>query len=131
MYLLNNFAEFSYFCCRKTHCFKAPLDQTDMLSLKHKMFSAETMKKVHWAKRMFDDWKLFRNSQEHLISFHVDLDDISKLSKEDLVQPLCQFLTEVKKLDGSDYPGKTLYEILISLQFWLETKGISWKLIND
>ena len=26
---------------------------------------------------------------------------------------LVHFLTEVKKIDGSDFPGKTLYDILI------------------
>ena len=41
------------------------------------------------------------------------------------------FITEVKKLDGSDFPGKTLYEILISIQFHLETLGLTWKLLNN
>ena len=38
---------------------------------------------------------------------------------------LVHFLTEVKKIDGSDFPGKTLYDILICVQFYLETLGFS------
>ena len=34
-------------------------------------------------------------------------------------------------MNGEEFPGKTLYEILISLQMYLETKGIHWKLIDD
>ena len=102
-----------------------------MLSLKNKMFSPETMKKVEWAKHMFDDWKLFRNSQEHLKTYECYLDDISTLSQKAFCEAICRFLTKVKKIDGSEFPAKTLYEIVICLQFWIETKGLSWKLISD
>ena len=43
---------------------------------------------------------------------------------------LVHFLTEVKKIDGSDFPGKTLYDILMCVQFYLETLGFSYKLLN-
>ena len=70
-------------------------------------------------------------SQIDLKTYHCDLDDITGLSKEVLSKALCRFLTEVKKIDGTDFPGKTLYKIVICLQFWLETKGSSWRLISD
>ena len=60
-----------------------------------------------------------------------DLDDISTIMQSSLVFAICQFLTEVKKLDGSDFPGKTLYDIGICLQFYLETKGFTYKLLNE
>ena len=44
---------------------------------------------------------------------------------------MCQFLTKVKKLDGTDFPVKTLYDIVICLQFHLEKQGFSWRLLND
>ena len=43
---------------------------------------------------------------------------------------LCHFITEIKKLDGTEYPGKTLYDIVICLQFHLECLGFAFKLIN-
>ena len=44
---------------------------------------------------------------------------------------MSQFITEVKKVDGSEYPGKTLYDIVICVQFHLETLGFAWKLLNE
>ena len=41
------------------------------------------------------------------------------------------FITEFKKLDGSDFPGKTLYSMIICIQFHLETKGYSWRLLSN
>ena len=37
----------------------------------------------------------------------------------------------MKKLDGTEFPGKTLYDIVICVQFYLETLGFSWKLLNN
>ena len=37
----------------------------------------------------------------------------------------------MKKMDGSDFPGKTLYDIIICVQFHLETLSYSWKLLNE
>ena len=37
----------------------------------------------------------------------------------------------VKKIDGSDFPSKTLYNILICIQFHLETIGFPWGIISD
>ena len=60
-----------------------------------------------------------------------DLDDKSTVTKESLIFAMCRFLTEVKKEDGGEFPGKTLYEILICVQFHLETIGLGYKLLND
>ena len=43
---------------------------------------------------------------------------------------LCRFITEVKKVDEPDFPGKTLYDI-VCVQFHLECFGFAFKLIND
>ena len=48
-----------------------------------------------------------------------------------LTYALPRFITEVKKLDGSEFPSKTLYKILFCIQFDLETMGLCWKLLND
>ena len=41
------------------------------------------------------------------------------------------FITEIRKLDGSDFPAKTLYQIVVCLQFHLEGMGFTWKLLDD
>ena len=102
-----------------------------MSNLSRKKFSDETMKKVNWVRRMYVDWRSFRNSQSDLQSFECDIEDVKTITKANLSAAVCRFITEVKKLDGSEYPAKTLYDIVICLQFWLETKGICWKLLSD
>ena len=59
-----------------------------------------------------------------------DLRDINSIEKENLCLALRQFITEVRKLDGQHFPGKTLYEIIVSVQMHLETFGLTWKLID-
>ena len=102
-----------------------------MLSLTRKSFSDETTKKVHWVKQMFNDWKEFRCNSAHLESVDCDIDHPELLSKEVLSKAVCKFITEVKKLDGGDFPPRTLYDIVICLQFWMEHNGFNWKLISD
>ena len=97
-----------------------------MVSLTKNKFSDETMKKVRWAKNMYCDWRNYHNSRDDLESFECDLYDINTLSKEKLNKALCRFITEVRKMDGSEYPSRTLYDIIICVQFWLETQGFSW-----
>ena len=57
-----------------------------------------------------------------------DLDSKSLITKENLIYTMCRFLTEVKQVDGSDFPGKKLHNIAICIQFHL---GSLWKVIND
>ena len=35
------------------------------------------------------------------------------ITRESLIFAMSRFITEVKKVDGSEYPGKTLYDIVI------------------
>ena len=92
-------------------------------------FSDKTHKKIRWVTRMYHEWRSFRYSQQ-LQWIECDLDDASTTSEESLVLALTRFLTEVKKIDGTDFPAKTLYEILICVQFQLEKMGFAWKLLN-
>ncbi len=43
----------------------------------------------------------------------------------------CRFISEVKRQDGSEFPGRTLYNIVLLLQFHLEKTGRMWKLLSD
>ena len=44
---------------------------------------------------------------------------------------MCKFISEITKKDGSDYPGKTLCELVIAIQKYLNQKNLPWKLIDD
>ena len=101
-----------------------------LVSMTCKNFSDETMKKIRWVTKMYHEWRIYRHSLglEHI---SCDLDEVSTISEESLKFALTRFMTEVKKVDGSDFPARTLYDIIICVQFHLETLGITWKLISD
>ncbi len=80
---------------------------------------------------MYHDWRIARNKCPDLICIWADLDDVSTLEKNTLSYGLCYFITEIKKLSGDDFPAKTLYEMIICVQMYLEKMGIFWKLLDD
>ena len=102
-----------------------------MESLAHKKFSPETHKKMRWVTKMYHQWRVDRNKNPEFLHIFADLDDISTLNKSFLSYGLCWFITEVKKINGSDFPPKTIYEMIVCVQMHLESKGLFWKLLDD
>ena len=120
----------SYYFDRSYRRFNKPLSADQLVSIGRKNFSEHTMKKVQWVRRMYNDWRLFRNSEPRLQDVSCDIDDISTITEELFIYDVCRFITEVKKLDGNDFPAKTLYDIIICLQFWLETQGFFLEVVE-
>ena len=79
---------------------------------------------------MYHEWHAYLEGLG-LENIVCDLEDKATITAETLKFTLPHFITEVKKLDGSDYPGKTLYHLVICIQFHLECQGLAFKLIND
>ena len=115
---------------RKRH-YHEPVSDGELHGLSVKNFSYQTNKKIKWVKNMYVDWRKYRNSITPGELIFCDLEDITTINESSLVFALCRFLTEVRKLDGSDFPGKTLYDIVICIQFHLEKMGFTYKLLND
>ena len=118
-------------CLFLIRSYHEPLCKEDLNTMSKKTFSGETNKKIRWVVKMYNEWRSYRNSQPNLDNIVMDFDDVSSITKESLVFVMCRFLTEVKKLDGSEFPGRTLYDILICVQFKLETMGFHSRLLND
>ena len=110
--------------------FNVLLPQSALTELSHKNFSAETLKKVRWVRKMYREWRSYRRSLG-LEYISCDLEDRATISAHSLTFALCRFITEVKKVDGSEFPGKTLYDIIVCVQFHVECMGFAFKLIND
>ena len=53
------------------------------------------------------------------------------LRPDNLAYSLSAFLNEVKRQDGAEFGAKGLYNLVIMLQFFLEKKGLKWKLCED
>ena len=59
------------------------------------------------------------------------LSDGKTINPTDLSCGLCRFLSEIKKVNGQEFPPKTLYNIVICVQLHLESMGIHHKLLDD
>ena len=119
-----------YFSNSRTYNF--PLDEASFESLKHKNFSDETVKNMRWVRKMYSEWRETHNAKyvvDELIS--CDLENLSTITIESLELVLRRFITEVRKMDGEDFPPKTLYQILLCIQFHCETKGLTWRFLED
>jgi hypothetical protein len=104
-----------------------------MIELASRSIPENTKRKAMWAYRMFDAWSQWRQeiSQDGREMRLVDKillvykSEIHMMPEVDLNEVLHQFIAEVRKDGGERYPGKTLYEIISSLQKYLELKGRS------
>ena len=110
--------------------FHQPLKDKELEDLSHKNLALDAMKKVKWVVDMFRNWRNYCHSNAFDF-IQCNLDDKSSITQDNLIFALVRFLTEVKKVDGSEFPGKTLYDILICLQFHLETMDFEWKLLDE
>ena len=72
--------------------------------------------------KVFEEWKKQRNKavlKEDYSGEPVIQEDIDDISDKMLDFTLARFVAEVRKEDGQEYPGKTLDEILSSIQMYL------------
>ncbi len=114
--------------------FKAPLSSVTQKKLTGKTFAELTDHKIGWAVSLYRDWRRARiNSGELNDIFQIINSDVdeSGLDKLNLSTALCAFLSDVKRANRSEYPGKTLYSLLIMIQLHLEKSGLDWKLLDD
>ena len=90
--------------------------------------------KMMWAVRAYNEWR--NNRLSDIVNFdnnifEANLDQVDSLRKEQLEYAMCRFIPEVTKLkSGEDYPGKTLYEMCVALQKYLNMNGKNWKLVD-
>ena len=111
------------------HRYNEPLKAEDLKDLKHKNFSEDTLKKIKWVTKMYREWRGHRNVGGIVIQ--CDLDKNETVSVATLNAAVPQFLSEVRKLNGASFLGRTLYDIVICIQFHLEINGFCFKLLND
>ena len=89
--------------------------------------------KVKWAVNCFNEWHNARLGFGEVdeIILNTDLNDVDKLMKENLEYCLIRFVPEVTKTKGDgEYPGKTLYQMIVAIQKFLEINKLRWKLIH-
>ena len=93
----------------------------------------KTENKMMWGYRTYQEWRAKKLSDCNAYDvdiFNANLDDLKSLTMENFESSLCVFIAEVNKVNGEDYPGMTLYQLSVSIQKYLNEKGIDWKLVD-
>ena len=62
--------------------------------------------------------------------FDANLENLESVRKMNLEHALCIFIVEVKKGNGEEYPGKTLYQLTVSIQRYLNENNLHRKLVD-
>ena len=89
--------------------------------------------KVKWAVNAYTEWRDARlgNGPFDQNICDANLNDLSKINVTNLEYSLCRFVPEVSKSRGDGpYPGKTLYQMIVAIQKFLQLNKYNWKLIH-
>ena len=76
-------------------------------------------RKWTWAINVFEEWRNSRNAvvvREKTGGEPVLTKSLDAMSEQELDFFLARFIAEIRKQDGEEYPGKTMYEMISSIQ---------------
>ena len=96
-------------------------------------YQHRTEANIKWAVKLFKDWHEMQMSHGvcDLEIVNSNLENAHQIEKSDFEFALCRFICEVKKTrEDGDFPGRTLYQIVCSLQNYLRKCEVNWKLIH-
>ena len=96
-------------------------------------YQQRTEAKIKWAVNNYNDWRAMRLERPpfDILIHEADLCNLELLTRENFEHSLCRFICEVKKVRPvGDYPGRTLYQMVCSLQNFLRKNDINWKLVH-
>ena len=102
-------------------------------SLKRVTLKKKTESKMNWGVKAYNEWH-----EQRLINFNYDvgiyeanLNDLPKLTLENFQHSMCYFIPEVTENKGEGlYTGHTLYQLVVSIQKYLNLNRIPWKIIK-
>ena len=94
------------FVFRPVRAYNVPLDDRSLSSMSKKSFSDESLKKIRWVRHMYAEWRMLRNEDGNFGYISCDLEDVKTINVHDFVFGMCRFITEVKKMNGQNFPAK-------------------------
>lgn len=112
--------------------FTEPIPDVERERLSRSRFSTKTQSKSKWAINLFNSW--LGNRQEkygNRSDIRTVEGDLLSMDSDTLNYSLGAFITEVRKENGDDYRGNTLYEIIIAIQHHLRENGRLVTLMDD
>ena len=106
----------------------AKIEELKLVKLKKK-----TESKMNWGVRTYTDWRNYRlETYNYDVGIYfADLGNLAELTKENFEYAMCRFIPEVTKQKGEGpYPGKTLYQLVVAIQKFLNLNKFNWRLID-
>ena len=101
--------------------------------LKRQKLKKRTEAKMNWGVTAYNEWRDSRllNYNYDFGIYYADLNNLKDLNKENFVHAMCRFVPEVTRKKGEGpYPGRTLYQLVISIQKYLHVNKIHWKILE-
>ena len=122
----------NYYSNKRRRIFKEPTSDVDFGVLEKNSLLLNPRKKIKWAVNMYSQWRLNRISyvgcSDEIVKANLDM--LHTFDKRDLSFALSKFVTEIKRLDGKDYPPNTIREIVVCIQMFLHENMVMWKLLD-
>ena len=110
------------------------VSETKLNAMTKTQLKKRTEAKMMWWVRAYNDWHKVKLSDPDMFDVCIlrsDLNDLKNINKSDFEYSMCRFIVEVVKIKGeADYPGSTLYQFCVTIQKFLVSNGLNWKLIK-
>ena len=94
---------------------------------------------IRWAVGAYNRWRLFRSEIFHqryttkITQYNREIRPIDQSSKDvsELQADLCDFIVEVRKENGEQYPSSSMHDVISGLSLYLEReRGFTDKLVS-
>ena len=92
--------------------FRAPISSDECRRFEDSWVSDASRRKWNWVLIIFEEWRETRNEAVLKVDNSGEPVLNQRMSDEDLDFFLARFVAEVRKEDGQEYPGKTIYEMI-------------------
>ncbi|KAK6173752.1 hypothetical protein SNE40_017154 [Patella caerulea] len=111
--------------------FGKTVSENELKDIVFSRLSPNTVAKSKWAVRTFHDWQNYRRTVVTTSAIKTFQGDLLQMTKEQLNDALGYFIVEIKKQDGSEYKGQTLYELISAIQYHLRLNGVIVHFLED
>ncbi len=114
--------------------FKPAQGHTEIEELSKKKFANSFEKKICWVLGLYQQWCKYQISSFQcnppILRSDLSISKLNTLSKTDLAYSLSCFITKIRKLNSKEYPPRTVYQMCVCLQMYLESNCLHWKILN-
>ena len=107
--------------------FGSPLAAKDLEKIVKNAKCKNTENKARWAVGVFCKWQEARSKCEQILSKK----SLIAMTNKELSESLSYFIVEVRNEAGGEYRPNTIYELIISIQYYMRKNGKSVNILED